>query len=193
MIPRLRLAQALTPEVVNGQAESGQWVLVGAEPADTVVVVPLSWNKSREYRLKDENEILCSSPDAKFGHGEYGIGSDQNPTGRCSEETCPAAQWTENKRTGKNNKPLCSLIYSYVVWDVTHGSLVAINFQSTSLQAAKLVNTMVKSAGGWGKIAVQLGAQQQKGQKGTFFIPTVAVAKVDESVIATAQAMLGGQ
>jgi len=187
MIPRLRLAQQLTPEVVNGDAESGQWVLIGSEPADKVVVVPLSWGKSRELR-DDENEVICQSSDSRVGRGEYGVGSRLHASGDCAD--CPMSQWTENKKTGKNNRPRCSLIYSYVCWDETHQSLVAIDFKSTGTQAAKLLNTMVQAKGGFGKVAVQLGSQQQKTPRGVFHVPTVAIAKVEPDVLEMAASLL---
>lgn len=189
MIPRLRLAQQLTPEVTNGDAEGGQWVLVGGEPVDDVIVVPISWGKSRE--LREEDDVVCSSNDAKTGRGQYGVGSKVNPDGLCDEVHCPMAQWTENAKTGKNNKPKCALIYSYVAWDETHQALVAIDMKSTATNAAKLMNTIVRAKGGFGKVAVKLGSSASKNAKGQpFFIPTVAIAKVDPEVLETAQALM---
>jgi len=92
-IPKLRLAQALTAEVTNGAAKSGQWVVSGEDPMVKPVIVPLLMNRRRELRDPDENrQVMCRSFDSLKGVGD--------PGGDCA--SCPMAKWTEGKK-GKGN------------------------------------------------------------------------------------------
>lgn len=57
-----------------------------------------------EVSLDEQKEPTppdCSSDDAKFGRGLYGIGSDLHPTGECA--SCPMNQFQEVR--GRNTKP----------------------------------------------------------------------------------------
>ena len=86
LIPRLRLAQSLTREVVDNEAAPGQWLVPGWEAVDTVTLVPLAFGRLRE--LRDGDDILCESRDAITGHGE--------PGGNC--RTCSLARWQRGPR-----------------------------------------------------------------------------------------------
>lgn len=162
-LPRLRLAQGLTAEVVNQQAHSGQWVLTGYEAQDTVRIVPLMFSRARALRDR-ELKVLCQSADAKLGVGE--------PGGSC--EQCPKAKWTEAVAGGKNqppknNPPECDLIYSYMCWSFTHETLIAVEFKKTSINVGKTLNTLIATKG-LGNFAVVLSSSKQQNPRGSFFV-----------------------
>lgn len=185
--PRLRLAQALTKEVADGFAQSGDWVLTGFEPEKQVTLIPLLGTKTREYRDPDDNsQLLCSSPDGKVGHGD--------PGGDCS--VCPLTAWRKPKKAGdKNLPPLCGLGYSYVCWSVTHDTLVQVDFKKSATTAAKGLNTMIQ-ARGFGKFGILLTTKTERGARGQWHVPAMTVTKASEEDLqraAEAKATVTGQ
>jgi len=73
-------------------------VIVGTIPRRSYWEVSLDEQSSGDPSPPD-----CSSDNAKFGKGLYGVGSDLHPSGECA--TCPMNQFQEIK--GRNTKP-CS-------------------------------------------------------------------------------------
>ena len=71
--------------------------LEGEEHFKEVEGIIIAWQSPRVYwavSLDDQNEPQppdCSSEEGKVGQGEYGPGSDGNPSGLCAE--CPMNQW----------------------------------------------------------------------------------------------------
>lgn len=180
MIPKLRLAQGLTQEVAEGNAKMGQWLLQGFDPEDDVIVVPTLFTRTRALREGEERELVCSSPDAKYGDGKYGRGSQANPTGLCDEDHCPAAKWgAKNPKTGKSSPPPCVFSYEYVVWSDTHKTVATLAFSKSAINAAKYLNSFIQTKG-LGKFAVRLSSKQEKG-KGTYAVPLVTLVKMPES------------
>lgn len=181
--PRLRLAQGLTPEVQNGEARPGDWLLIGNEPVTDVVFIPLMAGKNRRYQLKDEDEVLCRSGDAKVGVGE--------PGGDCLQ--CPKAKWQADPRNPKKNAPpSCILTFSYVGYSVTHDQLVSLDLKDTVSQggAARFINTLIKGRG-YGTIGVQLLGAKETGQRGTYYKVVPKVAKdIDESTYEVARMLI---
>lgn len=177
-IPKLRLAQALTAEVTNGTAKSGQWVISGEDPMAKPVIVPLLMNRRRELRDPDENrQIMCRSFDSVKGVG--------NPGGDCA--TCPMAKWTEGKKGKGNSAPQCNFIYSYVVYVVDLDQVVILEFSRTSIAAGKMLNTIIMQKG-LGKFAVQLSSNSAKNGRGqTFYSPVINGAKVTDKVMKIAK------
>lgn len=54
----------------------------------------------------------CYSPNARIGIGDFGYGSEKNPTGECAN--CPMSQWETNPKTGKRSQA-CALNYAMYV------------------------------------------------------------------------------
>lgn len=160
-IPRLRLGQALSREVSDGNARAGQWLLTGHDPVDKVSLVPLAFARKRELRGEEDRQILCSSDDGVTGVGE--------PGGRC--EVCPLSQWSgpDSKRVA----PPCNFFYSYVCYAVEFDSVVMINFAKTALSTGKTMNTIVQQ-NGMRRCIVELGSGKVESKRGTYYKPTVA-------------------
>ncbi len=184
--PKLRLAQALTPEVNSGEAKAGQWILIGEQPVEAAVVVPTALARIRQYR-GDDRSMLCQSPDAIHGVGEFGAGSAKNPTGLCA--SCPMSQWQPNPRDPKKSLPApCTLIYSYICYSITHNQVAVVEFSRSAMNAAKFLNTLIQTRG-FGKFAVQLGSQSNKSPRGgTYYTPTVQFHRATEEQLEAAAA-----
>lgn len=171
--PYLRLAQGSTQEVQEGIAKPGQWLVTGFPPADTVLMAPIYFARTRDYYIKgadDKNSRLCYSPDGVTGYGD--------PGGRC--DICPKNQWLPNPaKAGTNLPPACNITYTYICYDLRNKVLVELGLRKTSLKAAKQINTLAATRG-LGTFAVELGVTKVTGGRGIYHVPTVKVAAMTE-------------
>jgi hypothetical protein len=101
-IPRARLAQGLTSEVISGEAQAGSWILPGGRVVSEIAGTLVGYRKTRT--LWDNNvaqpTVLCRSSD-----GETGIGE---PGGLC--ETCPKSHWNNQE------PPECTLNHEFLIF-----------------------------------------------------------------------------
>ncbi len=178
VIPRIKLAQQMTAEVVEGSAKFGQWILTGYDAADELTVVPLLFARNRSLR-DDAGAVLCRSTDGAFGVGD--------PGGECAK--CPMTQWKENA-SGANFPPPCVFSYNYICYVVEYGAMGMMEFKRTSMNAGKTVNTICAQRG-IGNFALKLKSTQSKSKKGTYASPIVQPIVVDPEVLAQAKAFLG--
>lgn len=175
--PKLRLAQGLTPEVQSAEARPGEWLLAGEKPVASAAVIPLAFARLRQMR-DDNRSLVCQSPDSVHGIGEFGPDSEANPTGECAK--CPMAAWQANPRDPKKNlPPPCTQVYSYVCYSLTHRQVCVLEFSRSSMNAAKLLNTLAQGRG-FSNFAITLTTQSQKGPKGTYYIPSITYTKASE-------------
>ena len=175
--PLLRLGQGLSPEVQEGVAKPGQWLLSGFDALDSVIVVPLAFARRRELRDNDTNSIMCSS-----NNGELGVGE---PGGLCAD--CPMNKWSGE---GKNRKPpACTFFYSYMVYITEFDTAALINFKKTALGSARMLNSLIQRHK-FGSLAVKLTAKSQKGKKGSYFIPQIGVVTQEDAKVALEQAKI---
>lgn len=166
-LPRLRLAQGQTPEVTAGEAKPGQWVILGEEPSDSVVFIPLMFN--REYTHTDEDGRIILT---------------------CTDALCPGRLWTDDPKTGKRLKPWCIRIYQYLGYSVDHGSLVELHLKRSGEEAARYINTFIATKK-LGNFAIRLGSKAKSGPRNTsFFNPTVQLVQLDRSEMAAARLAL---
>lgn len=173
LIPRLRLAQGLTPEVMDNQAKVGEWLLTGCEPVETAAFLPMYFSRRRERRDGEDNRnILCTSQDAFLGEG--------NPGGNCKE--CPKAKWQVTDSGGRR-PPECTFFYSYLGYSITHESVVMLNFKRTGLPAGKVLNTIV-ARNGLARVAVELGSSRVSKNNRVYYIPVVRPASMTPEEIA---------
>lgn len=163
MPPVLRLAQGLTPEVQDGSAKPGQWLLTGFDPVDTVHIVPLLFARRREYR-EDGAEIMCVSDDGITGVGD--------PGGDC--RTCVMNQWAGER--GSRKPPQCTFIYSYVVYVAEFDTTALLNFKRTSVGIGKMLNSLIARTG-MGRTAVELISKKNQGKRGSYYSPQIVPIK----------------
>lgn len=168
-MPKLRLAQGLTAEVMSQEAKPGQWLLIGQDPIDECEVVILKAGKARELRVGtgDDRSVVCRSNDAKVGVGE--------PGGACEE--CPLSKWVDNGKGQKGTPPACTLIFSYQCYSLTHDALCIIEFSRTAENQAKLLNTMLVTQGFGGFVARLRSTPKSNGNR-RWFEPQVLSRKI---------------
>lgn len=178
--PILKLMQALSPDVVEGSAKSGQWVLTGFDPQESVTIVPISFARRREYRADNEPIVACASFDGETGEG--------TPGGICAD--CPMNKWTGEGKTRKG--PACVFMYSYMVYVAEFDSIALINFKRTGLGVGRALNSIV-SRSAMGQLAVRLQSKLQTGGRGSYYIPQILPLKPEAAVapIDAAKKMLG--
>lgn len=181
-MPKLRLGQSMSPEVQEGDAQLGQWLVTGFEPEDEVVVVPVGFMRGRV--LNEDDLIVCSSSDQVTGVGE--------PGGACI--VCPKAAWGKPKRGfTKGTPPPCVPYFSYLVYSITHQEVMTLDLRKTGMDAAKYINTVAQKRG-FKNFAVVLTSLVTKGEKGKYAKPLAKVgAKVSDKDIAAAVASVGFQ
>jgi len=177
VIPRIKLAQQMTSEVVEGGAQFGQWILTGYESADELTVIPLLFARNRSLR-DDAGAILCRSNDGAIGVGD--------PGGECNK--CPMTQWKENAK-GANLPPPCVFSYNYICYVVEYGALGMMEFKRTSMNAGKTLNTICAQRG-LGNFAIKLKSSQAKSKKGTYAQPIVQPIVIDQDTLDLAKAFL---
>ena len=174
----LRLAQGLTPEVQDGTAKPGQWLMPGFKPYDAVTVVPLMFAKRREYR-DEEGQSMCVSDDSLEGVGE--------PGGIC--EACPMNKWGGDR--GKRKPPACTFMYAYMVFVLETDSIALLYFKKTSIGIGRMLNAMVAQKG-MRQTAIRLTSKSQAGKKGSYFTPMIAPLTPELSVEAVSAAAAKG-
>jgi len=150
-LPRLRMAQGLTPEVQAGTARPGQWVLTGSDALDQVTFIPMMMG--RDFVHRDEDGVATPCYDAR----------------------CPKKEWTQDPRTGKRKGPECIKIFRYLGYSIDHGVTLEVHFSKTSEFVGKEINTHIATKG-MGKFALVLGSTTRQGPRGPFNVPTIKLA-----------------
>lgn len=165
-VPRIRLAQGLTPEVLEQEARAGEWLAPHEKPAKEIDVVILGLRRSRTYRVggddDDESYVSCQSVD-----GEIGVG---DPGGVCAE--CPMAEWASGEN-GRRIPPPCDLAYHYLVaYGNKYSNYAELVMRGTQKTTAQQVNALYRQ-GGPGRTFIKLGsAMNRRGQR-SWYVPTV--------------------
>jgi hypothetical protein len=190
--PRLRLAQQLTPEVVEQQAQMGDYVCTGYEAQKSVTFVPVLFGRSRKRVIKDtggNNETTCFSTDGKTGRGDNGTGV----TGVHDCSTCPAAMWgARDPVTKKGAPPTCGKSFRYVGYAKELDAIVELVLARTGMNAATTLNTMIKSRG-LGNFSVRLGSTRQTNdRRQQYAVPTVFPMQRDDELLSSARLMITG-
>jgi hypothetical protein len=175
-MPRLKIGQPGTPEVLDGAAQAGQFIFPGSDPVDSVILVPLVFGKGRIYSTDDDG-ILCQSGDSIHGEGD--------PGGNCAR--CPFNQWTKDKK-GNNIKPQCTFYYSYGVYSETHGSIAAWDVRGAGLRPATGLNTLIQKLK-MGNFAIEVTSNKNVAGKNTWYTPVIKQIKVKDSVLQQAAEM----
>lgn len=115
IIPRIVLAQAMTPEVADGKVGNGDMFdnlskEVLAATGSGLVVIPVILGKSRFYLgdMRKDEGILCRADDALTARpGGVGKNEGGEPTRSCVE--CIHKEFDE-----ETGKPACSLFYNVI-------------------------------------------------------------------------------
>ena len=165
-LPRFRLAQGLTPEVMESLAKAGEWLIPGKPAQKHLVATIMGIRKTRAKWLFDDQsstrQIECSSPDAVYGFGD--------PGGQCA--TCDFAKWSPDPQTGRNRPPLCTLSYGYLL-QTEEGDIGV--YDASTKSANTLIgqlNAFYMQAGSGG-VQVTLGSQLISKGARRYYSPTL--------------------
>lgn len=168
-IPRLRLAQMLTPEVVADEARGGDWLVPGEGNQKEVRVTILGMKVGRVRAVRgegDKREVLCSADSAK-AYPLHGVG---DPGIACSG--CPFAEWTGDDNNRK--PPECTKGYNYMV-QTEMGTVADLGMSEKSAsRAAKQINAYFGQCGGQpGVLTVTLTSELKTAGQRRYYVPVV--------------------
>ena len=110
IMPRVKLMQALSPEVEKGVAQVGTLInsLTGECFGSSCVFIPIKHAKSRiHWKSKDEGGgIICAAMDAKTP-------SNSDIAQNCIN--CKLKDWDNGAKVKKDKAPKCTLYYNFIV------------------------------------------------------------------------------
>lgn len=142
------------------------WDVPDGDPTRVLSGVIVAWQPSRSYwvhQLGDDDGESgappdCSSADAKLGNGEFGPGSEGNPTGECTN--CPMDRFG----SGRGNSKACK--EQRRIFMLTEGSIlpVQVSLPPTSIQPLR--KYMIRLAGRgkrFSDVVTDLSLKQVKG------------------------------
>lgn len=164
ILPRLKLLQALSPETLDKQGSSGEFVnsISGENFKEKVEFIPLFWTKSRIlWKARDEGGgIICRSFDGRIS------------SSRENCLTCDKRLW---KTEGKERiQPECTSFINLVT--LVKGRPVAISFGKSSYTTGKrFINLVTLKGVDIFSFVYVLSSQEATTDKGRFF-----VAKIDD-------------
>lgn len=186
VIPRVKVAQAISREVADKQAEAGDFVntLTGESYGPTLDILPilpfmqrvLLVRKERRDAIEDalgekigeQDGLLCRSFDMIHGIGVPGL---------LCETECPLSQWRTDD--GVNKPPLCTETYN-VAAATTIGELVVIGMSKSGAKTGKRLFSVIRmsspGAAPWTRI-ISLKTRAERNDQGNFFVPDFQVSK----------------
>ena len=163
----LKILQRTTPEVEQEEGRSGEIFLEGIGVLESpVTLIPLARAQSRimkEDKRRINSDIVCRSSNAHVGFGD--------PGGDCSK--CPFSKGSAH------DTPDCSHIITYVMYVPSEDAVARINFQRTSLRAARNINTQCRGKN-FGEVAIQLTTRQTGTAPETYYAPVIKRGVIPE-------------
>lgn len=175
-LPRIKLTQALSDEVSNGNASPGEWLntLSGQSYGTQFEFVPISVWRSRTYFSENRDDApICRSANSFVSINEY----------QCLTE-CPhdrAWDWQEDR-----TPPRCTLSYNYLVIPLVDPFPAIVSLMKSSFKAGKALNTLLMAARSpawhW---TYEFYSVKQSNNKGTFHIAAVKKKIADGKPVAS--------
>lgn len=171
-LPRLTLAQGLSPEVRDRKAAVGDFLVPGFEPESEVILVVAGHATQRRYVPQGQQRAQCWSPDGIQGHGDPGIACAQ----------CPLSQWSsddtrlDDRGRAKRVPPPCQEIDSWAAFSVTHGMPVTWPLKGTAAKASRFVKGLCNSYG-MGAFAIRVTAVTKTAPGRNWVEPEVTLHK----------------
>ena len=165
LLPRIKLLQPLSPEVVEGGHKPGTMLLnlsnknLGKE----VLITPVLHFRSRiKWNPRDDGGgIDCSSPDAK-------VPTTNKYAEACAP--CPHKEWHNEAKSRKDQAPACTLYENFVVLLPGEANPVVVPMEKTKTRAAKKFYSMAALKGGdMFNFTYKLSVVQEKNAEGQNF------------------------
>lgn len=174
-LPRIKLTQALSGEVSNGNASPGEWLntLSGQSYGTQFEFIPISVWKSRTYFAENRDDSpICRSADGSTSIDGY----------RCKTE-CPhnnAWEWKDGM------PPLCTQAYNYLVLPLNDQFPAIVTCMKSSYKAGKALNTLMISARcpAWFWV-YEFYSIRESNQKGTYYVAAVRKKLADGKPVPT--------
>lgn len=166
---RVRLAQAQTAEVRDGDATAGQFMVDGLDPMATFRAQIIGRAKQRTlwYENEDDGErvIVCIAMDGKTGTGD--------PGGDCDE--CPMSKWGSNRQ-----RPACDEQHTYKMYLPDYDVEAMYTMTGRALSpgnAHRQLNTMRQSRGSFSNFEVEFSAKEMGSNARRSYVPKVRIAQ----------------
>lgn len=151
--PILKIAQGLSPEVRDREAQPGDFILSGFGPEESVTLVIAGFTRARRYVPQNAQKATCwasaSPPLPLIGQGEF--------KGRACDE-CPLSQWGRNEETGRNIPPACNEIDEWLCYSITHGLPVRYPLKGMAMKGSRFLKQLWNAMGP-GQYAVDVTAK----------------------------------
>ena len=172
-IPRLRVAQGMTPEVMERSAQIGDFVLTNYPAKSEVLLVPFAAQNIRYLKPDPRQPPVCQAPT-----GDVGIG---DPGGPCV--ACPYSKWgARDPRTGKSTPPPCTEAVSVRAFSLTHRTMVDFVFDGRRAGKGAFIQQQ-GLAFGMGQFVVKMTTSPVSNNFGTWAEPNVQMmGTVEENV-----------
>lgn len=179
LLPRIKLTQNGSPEVVDKSAKAGEIILALSGEnfgGKGVLITPIMHFRSR-IKWKDRDDgggIECSSPDGKIPRDTTKF----SPT--CS--TCTHAEWDNTAKKKKDMAPKCTLYDNFLVMVNDSTEPIIIPFERTKMKVSKKLYSMGALSGGdmWAR-QYKLSVVEEKNEEGQPYY-NYAVANSEKKV-----------
>ncbi len=137
-MPRLKLLQALSPEVTDSGMTAGI-IVHSADPnlkfGEKVQFIPLGFFKSR-IMWKDPKQgggQICTAVDGRTARSPKGQTAEGKATASCAE--CVLKDWNNDTEDEDEKQPKCTLYMNFP--SLVNGMPMALSFERTKIKAGK--------------------------------------------------------
>ena len=138
IIPRIKIMQALSPEVQDGKAKLGTLInsLTLENVTDKTFVPVCKFNNHVLWRDRNEGGgIICRAADGKLGLMEDGT------TRYCAQ--CRKCEF-DNTKQGKDARPTCTKYINFLGFFVDDPTPIILSFSKTNMKEGKQMYSMAK-------------------------------------------------
>lgn len=138
---------------------------------DSLRGIVLGWQDGRTFYKSNEASADtppdCSSRDAMHGFGEFGSGSEANPSGLCTD--CPMGQW-QRVEGGKDIPPACKPMVNVLLLTEAESLPWLVRVPRTSMKGfADYRKSLIRFGTGLARSVVEIGLEQKKNPEGVAY------------------------
>ncbi len=165
----LKLAQSMTPEVQEGAAEAGQYLIANTilPGFPSLLVIPVAYQHTWTMLDSDGETVLKKSVDDHRIYYPDGSFVEENAGWRTRDEQFddPDTKWINGK------KPRCQPGHTFLFYLPALNSYVTFTFQSTSYQVGKQVLDAFNLFGP-GRAVLILSSKQTTSKRFSYYVAT---------------------
>jgi len=179
IMPRVKLLQAQSTEVADGEGKPGDFLntLTTINYGPTLRFVPISPFKQRIFLVRSEKRAVVNAALAEGGLEELGpdaeglrcrsydmIHGTGSPGIAC--EACPLSKWDDL------TPPLCTETYN-VAAATDEGELIVLSFSRSSARVGKQLFSMIRMRPGARQTIFEAASKSEKGKLGNYSVPVI--------------------